>query len=102
MGMNYQEKKNRIVKSPPGSSIDVRFYEGYKSRQVPRSVCIGKSEHLIVSVLSRKREFDQEKDMVFEIFRCKLDDGSLVEIKVGLHGGNPELFIKSVDTSKQD
>jgi hypothetical protein len=64
----------------------VRFYEGYKGRQVPRSVQIGTREQFVVSVFSQKRIFDHEKNTVRETFRCLLDNRRLVEIEVGPDG----------------
>ncbi|MBE0461514.1 MAG: hypothetical protein IBX60_07765 [Candidatus Aminicenantes bacterium] len=52
--------------------FDVRFYEGYKGKEVPRSVIIGNREFKIEKILSRKRTIDNKTGQSAEVFLCSV------------------------------
>lgn len=66
-------------KSFLGSGFELKFYEGYKGRETPRAVVIGKKEFKIDEILERKRAVDHITGETGEIFVCKME-GQLVKI----------------------
>ncbi|MFW6160241.1 MAG: hypothetical protein ACOC57_03775 [Acidobacteriota bacterium] len=62
------------------NSIEVLFYEGYKSRETPRALLIGNKEKKIKEILSRSRLEDAESGERSEVFICRFEDGSLVKL----------------------
>jgi hypothetical protein len=53
--------------------FELRFYEGYKGKESPRSVIIGCREFKIDSILDRKRVLDARTAKSCEVFTCKID-----------------------------
>jgi hypothetical protein len=63
------EMKTRIHK---GNRFELRFYEGYKGKETPRSVIIGNREFKIDRVLDRKRIRDEKTEKKREVFTCEM------------------------------
>ena len=53
--------------------IQILFYEGYKSQEIPRAIRIGGKEFRIDKILSNSRCFDSSSKKYCEIFRCLLE-----------------------------
>jgi hypothetical protein len=64
------------------SKFELRFYEGYKGREVPRAVIIGKREFKIDEILERKRVLDHSTGETSEIFTCRIEGQPM---KITLH-----------------
>jgi hypothetical protein len=60
-------------KSLDGARFELRFYEGYKGREIPRAVVIGKREFKIDEILERKRAIDFSTGETKEIFSCRIE-----------------------------
>jgi len=71
-----QPKKNE-----EGVMFELKFYSGYKGKEVPKAVVIGSREFNIEKIISRKRVLDQKSGRRFEVYKCKME-GEMVEIKV--------------------
>ena len=71
-----QPKKNE-----EGVMFELKFYSGYKGKEVPKSVVIGSREFIIEEIISRKRVLDQKSGRRFEVYKCKMD-GEIVKITV--------------------
>ena len=71
-----QPKKNE-----EGVMFELKFYSGYKGKEVPKSVVIGSREFIIEEIISRKRVLDQKSGRRFEVYKCKME-GEMVEITV--------------------
>ena len=63
--------KTRIHK---GNRFELRFYEGYKGKETPRSVIIGNREFKIDRVLDRKRIRDEKTGKKSEVFTCEMEE----------------------------
>jgi len=58
-----------------GNRFELRFYEGYKGKETPRSVIIGNREFKIDRILDRKRILDEKTGKISEVFTCEMEDG---------------------------
>jgi hypothetical protein len=72
-------KLNRRKKEQEGARFELRFHSGYKGKEIPRAVVIGKREFNIQEVVSQKRVLDQTTGKMYEVFQCKME-GETVEI----------------------
>ena len=63
-----------------GAKFELRFYSGYKGKEIPRAVVIGSREFVIEEVVSQKRVLDQKTGKRFEVFDCRME-GQKVRIK---------------------
>ena len=61
------------TKGHKGKQFAIRFYEGYKGKETPRSVIIGNRELKIERVLGRKRVRDERTGKNTEVFTCELE-----------------------------
>jgi hypothetical protein len=66
-------------KDDNGVRFELRFYSGYKGKEIPRAVVIGKREFKIEEIVSRKRVLDQRTGKKLEIFQCRME-GKRVKI----------------------
>ena len=57
--------------------VKVQFYEGYKEKEIPRSVTIGGREIKILRILQRKRVIDDKTGEKKEIFTCETEEGQI-------------------------
>lgn len=72
--VKYDVEFQVIMKKPVKStSFKLRFYEGYKGRETPRSVIIGTKEFLIEEILERKRVRHPETGKTMDVFTCRMD-----------------------------
>lgn len=71
--MFSEEQKLSSRKNDEGARFELRFYSGYKGREIPRAVVIGKREFKIEEIVSRKRVLDLETGKKFEIFQCRME-----------------------------
>jgi len=71
-----QPKKNE-----EGGKFELKFYSGYRGKEIPKAVAIGNREFSIEEIISRKRVLDQKSGRRFEVYKCKME-GEIVEIKV--------------------
>jgi 2-oxoglutarate dehydrogenase complex dehydrogenase (E1) component-like enzyme len=60
-------------KSTECARFEIRFYEGYKGREIPRAVVIGRREFKIDEILERKRALDHKTGESSEIFTCLME-----------------------------
>jgi len=60
-------------KDDEGVRFELRFYSGYKGKEIPRAVVIGTREFKIEEIVSRKRVLDQTTGKKFEIFQCRME-----------------------------
>jgi hypothetical protein len=72
-------KLNRRKNEKEGARFELRFHSGYKGKEIPRAVIIGKREFNIQEIVSRKRVLDQTTGKRYEVFKCKME-GKRVEI----------------------
>jgi hypothetical protein len=63
------------------SADKIDFHSGYRGEETPRFVTLSGIRHGVARVLSRKRVLDQASGEVFEVFRCRLDDGRAVSVR---------------------
>jgi hypothetical protein len=68
-----------------GNRFELRFHEGYKGRETPRSVIIGNSEFKIDRVLERTRICDEKTGKISDVFTCEMR-GKKVRITVRKSG----------------
>lgn len=69
------EKKAQMKKKDhKGNQFELRFYEGYKGKETPRSVIIGNREFKIDRVLDRKRIRDEKTGKKSEVFTCEMEE----------------------------
>jgi hypothetical protein len=61
------------AKDHKGKQFAIRFYEGYKGKETPRSVIIGNRELKIERVLGRKRVRDERTGKNTEVFTCEME-----------------------------
>ena len=59
--------------------FELRFYSGYKGKEIPRAVVIGTREFKIDEIVSQKRVLDQTTGKKFEVFQCRME-GKRVKI----------------------
>jgi hypothetical protein len=71
----------RPKKNEEGGMFELKFYSGYKGKEIPKAVVIGNREFNIEEIISRKRVLDQKSGRRFEVYKCKME-GDIVEIKV--------------------
>jgi hypothetical protein len=71
----------RPKKNEEGGKFELKFYSGYKGKEIPKAVVIGSREFNIEEIISRKRVLDQESGRRFEVYKCKME-GEIVEITV--------------------
>ena len=64
-----ENKKNDI----PSDRFELTFYAGYKGKETPRSVIIGRREFKIDSILERKRVLDERTKKTCEVFTCTIE-----------------------------
>jgi hypothetical protein len=57
-----------------GARFELRFYSGYKGKEIPRAVVIGKREFKIEKIISRKRVLDQKTGRISEVFQCRMEE----------------------------
>ena len=62
-----------MTKVHKGNRFELRFYEGYKGKETPRSVIIGNREFKIDSILERKRVRDKQTGKKSEVFTCEIE-----------------------------
>jgi len=70
----------RLKDKGDGAKFELRFYSGYKGKEIPRAVVIGSREFVIEEVVSQKRVLDQKTGKRFEVFDCRME-GQRVKIK---------------------
>ena len=70
-----------MKKKEEKARFELRFYEGYKGSETPRSVIISSKEFIIEEIIWRKRIRDQKTDKMFEVFKCKME-GEIVKITI--------------------
>jgi hypothetical protein len=70
----------RLKDKEDGAKFELRFYSGYKGKEIPRAVVIGSREFVIEEVVSQKRVLDQKTGKRFEVFDCRME-GQRVKIK---------------------
>jgi len=68
-------------KDPKSNRFELRYYEGYKGRETPRSVIIGTKEFKIDRVLDRTRVHDDKTGKISDVFTCEMG-GQRVRITV--------------------
>jgi hypothetical protein len=68
-------------KNPTPPSFELRFHDGYRGQETPRSVIIGKREFKIRRVLERSRICDRMTGKISEIYTCEME-GQKVRITV--------------------
>ncbi len=61
-----------MKKTRKDAPFELRFYEGYKGREIPRSVVFGNKEFIIEKILERKRIHDQKTGKTIEVFICEM------------------------------
>jgi hypothetical protein len=71
----------RPKKNEEGGKFELKFYSGYKGKEIPKAVVIGSREFNIEEIISRKRVLDQKSGRRFEVYKCKME-GEIVEITV--------------------
>jgi hypothetical protein len=71
----------RPKKNEEGGKFELKFYSGYKGKEIPKAVVIGSREFNIEEIISRKRVLDQKSGRMFEVYKCKME-GEIVEITV--------------------
>ena len=70
--MNMANKNENI-------DIHVKFYEGYKGEETPRSVFFGSQEYKILAILDRKRIRDLKSKEILHVYKCRID-GHVIQI----------------------
>ncbi len=68
-------------KNKESGMFELKFYSGYKGKEIPKSVVIGNREFIIEEIISRKRVLDQKSRRRLEVYRCKME-GEIVKITV--------------------
>lgn len=71
-----------MKKSKKNAAFELKFYEGYKGRETPRSVVLGHREFIIEKILERKRTHDPKTGKTFEVFICKMGGQ---KVRIALH-----------------
>ena len=68
------KKLTHRKKEEEGARFELRFHSGYKGKEIPRAVVIGKREFNIQEIVSRKRVLDQTTGKRYEVFICKMEE----------------------------
>jgi hypothetical protein len=63
------------MKTVPGE-----FYAGHKAAETPRFAVIEGRRLEVREILDRKRTLDTKTGEVTDLFRCRLEDGRIVEV----------------------
>jgi hypothetical protein len=63
------------------SRVEVRFHEGYKGKEIPRSVRFGEREVRIDRVLNRSRICNGKTGEISDVYTCEMD-GKKIRITV--------------------
>ena len=74
-----RKKVPRLKKNKEEGKFELIFYSGYKGKEIPKAVVIGKRKFNIEEIISRKRVLDQKSGKRFEVFKCKME-GEIVKI----------------------
>jgi hypothetical protein len=61
-----------MKKEKKSSAFELLFYEGYKGRETPRSIVLGKKELIIEKILERKRIHNSKTGKTTEVFICEM------------------------------
>jgi hypothetical protein len=67
------------VKTVPGE-----FYAGHKAGETPRFALVESRRLEVREVLERKRTLDPGTGKVTDVFRCRLEDGRVVDVAIGV------------------
>jgi hypothetical protein len=62
------------------SAIQGEFYAGTRAAETPRFALIDGRRLEVRELLSRKRTFDPMMGRITDIFRCRLEDGRIVDV----------------------
>jgi hypothetical protein len=73
-----RQKHNQIFEK---KASRVKFYSGYKNRQIPRSIVTGGKEHIITNIKEQKRILNSKTGEIFNQFVCQADKKTFI-IKV--------------------
>jgi len=60
-------------KSLKNNRFELKFHDGYKGKETPRSLIIGNREFKIDRVLERKRVLDHQTGEQSEVFICEME-----------------------------
>lgn len=63
------------MKTVPGE-----FYAGHKAGETPRFALVEGRRLEVREVLERKRSFDPKTGKVTDLFKCRLEDGRIVNV----------------------
>jgi hypothetical protein len=61
-------------------TVSGEFYAGHKAAETPRFTVIEGRRLEVRDVLSRKRTLDPKTGEVTDLFRCRLEDGRVVDV----------------------
>lgn len=61
-------------------TVSGEFYAGQKAAETPRFAVIEGRRLEVRDVLSRKRTFDPKTGEIMDLFRCRLEDGLIVDV----------------------
>jgi hypothetical protein len=82
-----------MTKKPKNhAAFELRFYDGYKGRETPRSVVIGNREFIIEKILERKRIHEPKSGKLIQVFVCETE-GKKIRISVQESGGFEFTFL---------
>ena len=88
-------KKVKVkTKGPKDNQFELRFYEGYKGKEMPRSVIIDNREFKIDKVLDRTRVCEERTGKISDVFTCEMG-GQKVRITVRESGKFEIAYLKS-------
>jgi hypothetical protein len=62
------------------SAIQGEFYAGHRAAEIPRFAVIEGRRLKVREVLDRKRTFDPMTGKITDLFRCRLEDGRVVDV----------------------
>jgi hypothetical protein len=62
--------KRKVLKN---NRFELKFYDGYKGEETPKSLIIGNREFKIDKVLERKRVRDEQTGKKSEVFTCEME-----------------------------
>jgi Trm5-related predicted tRNA methylase len=71
-----------MKKPKKNAAFELRFYEGYKERETPRSVVLGNKEFIIEKILERKRTHNPKTGKIIEVFICEIGGQ---KVRIALH-----------------
>lgn len=69
------------MKEMKREAFRVKFHEGYRGKETPRSILIGNKEFLIKEILWRKRTLSEKSKKIEEVFKCKIN-GHTVKLTI--------------------